>query len=181
MVFHDTCAVVLMIHLNCFFFYREDLIWSAVEGTKLKRQSRYVSEHVLYIWLNNFCYVAVVPNQYQVTDASLSISFLFDSFCCWCSSSKLKTQPTSLIWTDLLSLVVMIQTPMPASLQNILGWLLTLFSVFGLVPCCAVLVSYNIIDRLDDLWILHWGCNPMFSRPYCWFSASSWPNIYYDF
>ena len=107
----------------------------------------------LYIWLNNFCYVAVVPNQYQVTDASLSISFLFNSFCCWCSSSKLKTQPTSLIWTDLLSLVVMIQTPMPASFQNILGWLLTLLSVFGLVPCCAVLVlQYHC--QTDDLY----GC-----------------------
>ena len=181
MVFHDTCAVVLIMHLNCFFFIGRiwyDLQW---KGQNWNARAGMSLSMFLYIWLNNFWYVAVVPNQYQVTDTSLSISFLFNSFCCWCSSSKLKTQSTSLIWTDLLSLVVMIQTPMPASLQNILGWLLTLFSVFGLVPCCAVLVSYNIIDRLDDLWILHWGCNPMFSRPYCWFSASSWPNRYYDF
>ena len=34
----------------------------------------------LYIWLNNFWYVAVVPNQYQVTDTSLSISFLSTPF-----------------------------------------------------------------------------------------------------
>jgi hypothetical protein len=72
--------------------------------------------------------------------------FFLNYLCLLCSSSKLKTQPTSLIWMDLLSLVVMIQTPMPAFLVNTLGWLLTL--CFG-VPILRLIYEYNIPIVVD--------------------------------